>query len=508
MRPDLSAEAPADHAGAAAPRRRTPLSLLWSLLEAFGSTGLSIVATLVLARCLTVEQLGTGALAVLIAQLAALPLELLFHDTLIQQRRLTPVHDATAFATVGVLASALALALALLAPGIGQAFGNDALASLLPLAATAVPLAAVSAVAGAMLRRTLSFAPLARRTLVGRSLGIGMGMAAGLAGWGAVSMVVLHVAGTALSTAILLADRRHWPTARPSAGALREMLQQSLLNMVGQLLVIGNSRIFLALCSANSDAATFGRLSLAFKIVEDIRTTINAALHQLALPLLARQRDSRAEFQRIFVAATRFSAALMLPLFAGFAVLAPAVVASLLGPRWQGTEPLVQWLCVAAMVMVAFQFSGTALTALVRPLSSIRINAVAVLASTLPVLAGLVQTGEAAVIAWLLRALCMMLAACGELAWQSSLHLGLQLRPLQAPLLASAVMAACLLLLGGLPTLHAPWLALGSGVAVGAVVYLCVIALTAPSLLVDLRGFLRPRPLLPPHQASLDDVRH
>src|SRR3712207_691146 len=93
-----------------AARERAARSLLWTALESGGMSGLSVAALVVFGWTLTPAELGIGALAFSVVQLVNLPVELLFHDALIQRREATLRHLNTAFTTsllLGVALSAL-----------------------------------------------------------------------------------------------------------------------------------------------------------------------------------------------------------------------------------------------------------------------------------------------------------------------------------------------------------------------------------------------------------------
>lgn len=475
-----------------AARPHAARSLMWSLLETFGATGFSLLAVIVLAQVLGVEAMGLGSLAVLIVQLAALPFELLFHDTLIQRAELEERHVASAFSVTAAAALLAALLLFAAAPALAQAYGQPALAGLLRVAVWAVPLAAVSAVVSATLRRRLAFAPLARRTLIGRLLGVGAGVAAALLGAGAWSLVAMHVVAVALSTAVLLAGRGVLPPLRFSAAATREMLGFALPNMGAQLLLVGNSRLFLGVFALFADAASFGRFSLAFRLVEELRNTLGAAASQLALPLFARQRHDAQAFSALYRESTGFTVTLLLPLYAGLALLAPDLVALLFGPRWAGTELLIQLLCGASLLVILRQYAGTALNALGFPGTNLRISALALGLSVLPLLSGWVVTGVAAAALWAGRSLGLLIASLLGLRRRSRLSLREQIGPTLPALLGVAVMAAGLL--GGLMPLLGGWQAgprLALLAVAGAGLYLAAVALSAPRLLPRMAQFLR-----------------
>lgn len=472
-------------------RQHASRSLLWSLLETFGATGFSILAVIVLARVLSVEQMGLGSLAVLIAYLTSLPFEVLFHDTLVQRKQLDERHVASAFTVTAAGSLLAAVAVFAFAPMIAAAYGQPALAGLLRAALIAVPLAGVSSVVSATLRRRLAFAPLARRTIAGRLLGVSAGVATAFLGGGAWSMVVMQVASIALSTVVLLSDGANRPALRFSRPATRELLGFALPNMAAQLLLVGNSRIFLGVFAFFADAATFGRFSLAFRLVEELRNTLCAAASQLALPLFARQLHDRPAFAAVYTSATGFTVTILLPLYAGFGLLAPDLVTLLFGAKWQGTELVIQVLCIATILMIVREFCSVAITALGFPGTNMRINAVGLLISLLPFASGLVTTGALAAAVWTARAAGMVGASVMGLRQRAGLTLRQQLGPSGPAVLGIATMAA-VLALGLMPALanFSPLARVLLGAAAGAAVYVATVALVSPRLLPAMAGFM------------------
>lgn len=472
-------------------RQHASRSLLWSLLETFGATGFSILAVIVLAHVLSIEQMGLGSLAVLVVQLVALPFELLFHDTLVQRKELDERHVASAFTATAAGSLVVAAALFAFAPSIADMYEQAPLAGLLQAAALAVPLAAVGSVVSATLRRRLAFAPLARRTIVGRLLGVAAGVATAFLGGGAWSLVVMHVGAVGIATLVLLSDRANLPRLRFSAHAAREMLGFALPNMAAQLLLAGNSRLFLGVFAYFVDAVTFGRFSLAFRLVEELRNTLSAAAAQLALPLLARQRRDPPAFATVYRESTSYTVTLLLPIYAGLGLLAPDLVGLLFGPKWQGTETLIQWLCLASMAVIVRQYAGVALNALGFAGTNVRINAFGLLLSLLPFTTGWVGTGAAAAAVWAARALGLLVASVFGLRRRTGLTLAQQLDPALPALLGCAAMAGALWL-AVMPLVHGlgalPRVAILA--AAGAVVYLGTVAVVAPLLLPRIVRFV------------------
>jgi O-antigen/teichoic acid export membrane protein len=157
-------------------RAQASRSLLWSAVDTFSQTGFSIVALVLLARLLSVEAIGIGSLTIMLVQLATMPFELLFHDAVIQRKELQARHHSTAFIAAVAGATCGAVLLFIAAPWLAAQYAKPQLTALIRVACLALPISAVSSIISALLRRNLAFAPLARRTVIGRLVGVGLGL--------------------------------------------------------------------------------------------------------------------------------------------------------------------------------------------------------------------------------------------------------------------------------------------------------------------------------------------
>lgn len=466
--------------------------MLWSSIDTFSQTGFSIIALALLARLLTVEAIGEGSLAIMIVQLATMPFELLFHDALIQRKELQPQHHATAFTVALLGATCGAVLLATAAPWIAALYDKPYLATLLRAAAIAMPVSAVASVISAILRRNLAFAPLARRTLVGRTVGVGMGVLVAWAGGGAWALVVMYVASTLLSTVVLLLDPRNVPGLRCSWSALRELLRFAAPNMLAQMLLLGNGRIFVVVSGFYLSDVSLGRFSLAFRIVEELRNTLSSAASQLALPLLSKRAQQPAQFGAVFAEATSFTTAVLLPLYAGMAVTAHDLMSVVFGMKWQGAAVTVQLLALAAMVVTLRQYSSIAVNALGRPGINALVNAIVFVFSLLLLISGWAGSADTAAQVWATRALLLLIASVIATRWVAALSLRAQLMPTLAPLLASAIMYVSVVLVQHtLLAQQGDALRLAISIAVGGVVYLLALLALSPRMFKDLAYFTR-----------------
>src|SRR5690348_1683376 len=118
-------------------------SLLWSSVDTFSQTGFSILALVVLARLLQVEEIGIGTFAIMITQLISMPFELWFHDALVQRQKLNPPHVSTAFTMTLMASTGAAILLNIVAPWLALMSGKPQITLLLHVASIAIPVSGI-----------------------------------------------------------------------------------------------------------------------------------------------------------------------------------------------------------------------------------------------------------------------------------------------------------------------------------------------------------------------------
>ncbi len=473
-------------------RAHASRSLLWSSIDIFSQTGFSILALVLLARWLRIEDIGLGSLAITLVQLLTMPLELAFHDALIQRRNLLPSHGSSAF-TITLIGSLVATILLLMAaPWIASAYNKPELIALLRTAAVAIPFSGITAIVGALLRRNLEFAPLARRTLLGRTAGVMLGLVAAWQGAGAWTLVVMYVASIVLSTLVLLMRRQHVPALGVSRTALRDLLGFAAPNMLAQTFLLANGRVFLALAGLQLGAVALGAFALAFRLVEELRNTLSTAAVQLALPLMAKRAHDLRQLIKVFTEATSFTACVLLPLFAGLAITATDLLPLAFGTKWTTAVPATQWLAIAAVIMTLRQYSSITLNALGLPGVNAWINGFTFLSSIALLLANPVAQLASVAMIWPLRSVVLVLLSLWCVRRSAHLTYAVQLKPVVAPLLATTIMTASLLAMNNTLLMSASsGLRLASDIGAGALVYVISLLCISPTLLERLMHFVR-----------------
>jgi O-antigen/teichoic acid export membrane protein len=155
-----------------------------------------------------------------------------------------------------------------------------------------------------------------------------------------------YAAGVAVFCAAVL-FRRAVGFARPVWHEIADSIRFSMH------IVLRNVSLFL---SSSSDTLVAGRLfstagvgaynmagTLAWAPVEKLTSMIT----RVTPALFAAVRDDPAGLRRYTLRISEVLSVLTVPMFVGFAVVAPDAVAMLLGPKWAATVVPLRWLCIA-----------------------------------------------------------------------------------------------------------------------------------------------------------------
>lgn len=323
----------------------------WAFTGSAGQAVLQIAATIVLARLLTPEEFGSVAAALLIVGLAQLLTQLGVSAALVQRRELAAEDVAAAFWFSVVTAFACAALLAGLAPLLNRLVGLPADSGLLPLLAPALLLAGVAAVPQGLLQRQLRFREMAAVDLVAAGPArIGVSIALALAGFGPAALAWAEIAaGLVTAGGYLLLTR---PALRPPADTdarLRPMLgfgSGYSLTQCGNWLAQNADNLVVANLLGTGPLGAYTR---AYNLLSQPAQVIGGAADKVLFPAMARVRDDGARLRGAYVRAASLIALATAPASVLLFVLAPEVVAVLLGPGW---EAVVLPLQVFALVLL------------------------------------------------------------------------------------------------------------------------------------------------------------
>ncbi len=352
-------------------RSTTAKSLVWSSVENGGLAAISFVSLIVYLRLLSAADFGLFSTVLALVELLGVLVTMLFHNALVQRPDATELHFNTAFTATMALSFAMAIGCWVMAPLFAGWVHQPAAARVLMWMGLVFPCLGLSATLAARQRRHFAFRALALRSLMGRVIGGGIGIAAAFMGAGLWSLVIQQVLIAAIGSLVLWVTADETPRLQFRCGEFREMIGFGVLSVSGLFLSSSIRRVFTILASAFLGVEAAGYLNLSFRVVDMFWAIAATAVSQVALPLLAGLQFDSARLKRAYQASTAFSCLALYPCFVGLGAVAPDLVQRLFGQRWLPSAPYVAALGFLVLLQAPRLLFTPLLTALGRPRDSL-----------------------------------------------------------------------------------------------------------------------------------------
>lgn len=337
--------------------------MVWTILESFGISGLSIIGLIVVARYIAPAEMGVAAMAQGIVQLLNIPVEFLFVDALIRHRQAEEIDYDTAHFVSVVMGIILTMLCWLMSGQVSTWLHVPEMASVLAWMGLSIAAMGFGAVIIARQRREMEFRALAIRSFAGRLAGVSVGIAVAVMGGGVWSLVAQQVLMVAFATFVLWIQCTERPSLRFSYPHFKDLATFGVRTIAVVGLNMSVQRIFTLFVGSALSTAAAGYLNLAFRVVDILRDIVTNAVAQLALPMFSRHSDDVGQIKKIFMAAVRFTSAVTFPLFAGLALCSADFIHLVFGPQWTEAAPYISLLSFLTLVHFSRLYSNSMVTA-------------------------------------------------------------------------------------------------------------------------------------------------
>ena len=317
-------------------------------------------ALAILARLLSPTDFGEVSVGMLAVNLVSIISQGLVGPALVQHPRLRPEHIQTGF-TLSLLGGIVLLAVLWLAgPAVAGALHAPALVAVLRTLAWFMPIHALGAVADALLRRELQYGAIAKIRMASYALGYGaVGVTVAALGGGLWALVAANLTQVSLSTALLLKREPHTKRLRLHPGALRELLSFSGAHCLGALGNYAATEGDFFVVVTWLGVTALGFYERAYKLMAMPAIFVGQVLDDVLFPAMAQIQSERELVAKAYRRCVAAVALFALPLTALVLILAPDIVAVLLGPKWSAVVLPFRILAVGTLFRASYKLSDT-----------------------------------------------------------------------------------------------------------------------------------------------------
>ena len=467
----------------------------WSLGGSVLLQVLRIVFAVAMARFLTPHEYGLAGMALVFSALVLAFSDLSLGIGLVQRREITEDDRSTVFWTSVVVGVALTAGGVALSGPLASFYGEPDVQPLFAVLSLSFVIGSLGATHAALLQREMNFKATSIRLTASTFLGGGTGVALAAAGFGAWAFIAQALVIAVVSTTLLWHAQPWRPRMVFSTGSLRDLGSFGIRVFGVRVLDYVRTNGDKLLVGRVLGTSPLGVYTVAFNIQLLPFTRFVVAVQNTLLPALSRIQDEPARLAAVFLRVSRVIAALLLPTLAGVVVVAPDLVAVVLGSRWTEVAPLIQIMAAGVAVLSVTTLGFQVLTALNRTSTMLRFSITEVSLLVAAVAVGLEWGLTGVAVAYAV----VHLPTRTWLAWLTTRALGISfvgyLRSLAGvaqatlPMLAAVAGTRFVLVDAGTPA----WVRLVVTVAVGIAVYAPLCLWRAPELRHELRRLQRRR---------------
>lgn len=332
-------------------KEKTITGVVWSAIHKFGSTILSFVSSIVLARLLTPEDYGCiGMLAIFLA-VANTFIDGGFGSALIQKQRPTREDYSTIFFWNFGLSICIYTILFFSAPIIARFYKLPILSSVLRVQGVVLVINAARIVQSNQLRKKLQFKIIAIINLSSSIVALAVTIFLAWKGFGVWALVAQQIMVSALSTSLYWIFG-HWaPALTFSKESFKQLFNFGGFILLSNLVNTFSNNIQGLLIGKFYTPATMGYYSKARNTELLSSTFISSVIDQVSYPVLSEAQNDKAYMIRMLRKFTSVLAFITFPIMSVLALIAKPVFVFLYSDRWLESAPYFQLLCIGGIAI-------------------------------------------------------------------------------------------------------------------------------------------------------------
>lgn len=481
--------------GASDTRSQIRSGVTWKAVSTISVQGTRAVVAVILARLLTPYEFGLASAVLIFSGLALVLTDLALGSALIQQRRINEADRSTVFWTSAAAGLLLTVVAAALSGVVASFYGAAEIAPLFAAFSVTFLLSGISTTQASLLQRELRFRSLETRMIIATLVGGVVGVSLAFLGFGAWAVVLQAITASIVSTVLLWLYSSWRPSLVFSIGSLRRLGGNAAKLFGAQ---------FLYFVSRNTDALLIGRFlgpsalgiySIAFNLMLFPVTRIAGPIRAVLFPAFSRVQDDAERMRTGWERGNQLVGAAAMPVMLGIVAVAPDFVPVVLGDQWGGAIRVVQILAIVGLVQSLQTVGTSTLTAAGHMGTLFAFTLASYAASVLAFFVGVSGGINGVAVAFAVASVALFpvfVFLSGRAVGGSLLDFVRSMAGITAS--AIAMLVAVVLLRVGLEELGVGQaLRLALCIAAGALIYLPMLAVTAPAILGELRRFRRRR---------------
>lgn len=332
-------------------------SLILSFIQKYSELLIGVVASIILARLLTPEEVGLYSIVATIIVVAHMIRDFGVASYIVQEDDLNDEKLMSAFFVTFFWSYSMALLLYLNSTNIALFFNRGEIVSIINHIVINFLIIPFGSVSLGLLRKEMNFSALLKINVTSVLFGAVISVGLAFKGHSYMSLVWGSIATVAMTVILSNFFRRRVALVIPSVANIKHIFifgsKSSFIHIlsvsVGQLPEILVGKFF--------GMANVGLYSRANGLVKLFEMGVMQAAHPVLLPHLVNQMKEKGEIKDEYLKSISFICTIAWPFFIFLALMSEQIIETLYGINWVSAAPLVMWLALAAAVKSVYSIN-------------------------------------------------------------------------------------------------------------------------------------------------------
>lgn len=346
----------------------------WTFMGATTVRVMQFLVTIVLARLLAPDAFGLFALGTMIITALTLFRDLGFGQALIYHKTDVQKNAETTFLFSAIFGISAWIVIFFISPLLAMVFGGPALIWPLRVMSFSVVLSSFATVPSTLLEKELEFK---RRALPELTMGLtyaAVSIALAYKGYGVWSLVIGHIASTAMASAVAWTVAKWKPVASFHKESAKRTLSYGKPLMAATVLFLAFFYIDHAAIGRWLGVTALGYYSLTYTICNLPATNITHVVNKVMFPTYSKLNDDMAALRRAYTRTVKSISMLSFPVAIWLALVANDFVIGFFGTKWSPAIPIFRVLAFYGMFRSVGATAGNIFLALGQPRWVYRLN--------------------------------------------------------------------------------------------------------------------------------------
>lgn len=339
-------------------------ALLLSTGDRYFALVTNFATVAIISRILSPSEIGVSVIGMAIVGIVMSVREFASGSFLIQRGELSPEEIRGAFTVMLILTIAVSTALALAAPHLASAYGEEKLVPYLRVISASLFLELISMQVSTLLRRDMGFGKVVTINIAGTATSAVATIALALLGFSYMSFAWAWLASASVMGLLALSFCPHFWMFKPSFRHWRDMITFGGYNGATVVLLRTYEALPYLLLGRMISPNAAGLLSRSAMICQLPDKLILGGAMPVILPAFATEARQGRSLKGPYLTALELVTALQWPALVTIALLAYPLVDILLGPQWHAVVPLVQIMAIATLFSFSFELNYPVLVSL------------------------------------------------------------------------------------------------------------------------------------------------